>query len=121
MHFSAVMTAAEGREPRSHINQWLRSFVNIWNSLRDLKGTTTTPSSCVCGQSTASRRNYGRLLGAADATVGEFPWMVSIYTPGASGDHICGGALITDRHVLTAADCASLVRVIFRIENIIFN
>ncbi|XP_011310067.1 chymotrypsin-1 isoform X2 [Fopius arisanus] len=43
----------------------------------------------------------GILLGT-EAHLGEFPWMVSIQYDGL---HICGGAIISDRHILTAAHC----------------
>ncbi|KAG7204571.1 hypothetical protein KM043_004994 [Ampulex compressa] len=43
-----------------------------------------------------------RLVGATTAAIGEFPSVVSIRK---NGRHICGGALLTDRYVLTAAHC----------------
>lgn len=43
-----------------------------------------------------------RLVGADIAEPGEFPYQVSLRL---QGKHFCGGALITKRHVLTAAHC----------------
>ncbi|XP_021694285.1 venom serine protease [Aedes aegypti] len=52
---------------------------------------------CLCG-----RTNSGRIVSGSETTVNKYPWMAAI-VDGAK--QICGGALITDRHVVTAAHC----------------
>ncbi|XP_039757569.1 CLIP domain-containing serine protease 2-like isoform X2 [Pararge aegeria] len=49
-----------------------------------------------------------RIIGGLNAALGQFPWIVRLgyHTPGESElDWMCGGALITDKHVVTAAHC----------------
>ncbi|XP_049884832.1 venom protease-like [Pectinophora gossypiella] len=53
-----------------------------------------------CGLST---RASGRVVGSRPANPREWPWMASVIPEGF--EQYCGGVLITDRHVLTAAHC----------------
>ncbi|XP_045454513.1 proclotting enzyme-like [Melitaea cinxia] len=53
-----------------------------------------------CGLST---RAQTRVTGSRPANPREWPWMASVTPEGFK--QYCGGALITDRHVLTAAHC----------------
>ncbi|XP_061397796.1 trypsin-like [Musca vetustissima] len=56
----------------------------------------------------------GRIVGGVDTTIEKHPYQVSLQDP--SGNHFCGGSIIADAYVLTAAHCmqsetASQVRV----------
>lgn len=53
-----------------------------------------------CGTTLKSR---SRLTGGRPADPTEWPWMVALLKKDKS--QYCGGVLITDRHVLTAAHC----------------
>ncbi|XP_061564540.1 prostasin [Cololabis saira] len=48
-----------------------------------------------------------RVVGGDNATPGSWPWQVSIHV-NYLGTHICGGTLISDQWVLTAAHCIVL-------------
>uniref|UniRef100_A0A452RC69 tryptase n=2 Tax=Ursus americanus TaxID=9643 RepID=A0A452RC69_URSAM len=52
----------------------------------------------VCGRPRVS----GRIMSGQDAEVGQWPWQVSLRE---DGQHVCGGSLITEDWVLTAAHC----------------
>lgn len=53
----------------------------------------------VCG------RKATRIIGGADASQGDFPYQVSIRHSGWTPNHFCGGSIIDELHVLTAAHC----------------
>ncbi|XP_023375424.1 serine protease 55 [Pteropus vampyrus] len=47
---------------------------------------------------------YSRIIGGIEAEVGEFPWLVSIQ---AGNEHFCGGTIIDEWWIVTAAHCLS--------------
>ncbi|CAG7838610.1 unnamed protein product [Allacma fusca] len=56
-----------------------------------------------CGCGTPNGYKY-RVVGGRETTVGQYPWMVGILNDGRVLP-FCGGSLINDRYVLTAAHC----------------
>lgn len=53
-----------------------------------------------CG---TTAKNHGRLVGGRPADPSDWPWMAALL--GRDETRYCGGVLVTDRHVLTAAHC----------------
>ncbi|CAI9576654.1 unnamed protein product [Staurois parvus] len=53
--------------------------------------------------------NVGRVVNGEDARPHSWPWQISLQYQGSSGawGHTCGGTLISDTWVLTAAHCIS--------------
>eukprot|EP00091_Calanus_sinicus_P005670 TRINITY_DN16161_c0_g1_i1.p1 TRINITY_DN16161_c0_g1~~TRINITY_DN16161_c0_g1_i1.p1 ORF type:complete len:245 (-),score=25.13 TRINITY_DN16161_c0_g1_i1:174-908(-) len=73
--------------------------------------TTGTPKpSCKCGM---KREMENRIVGGDNTEVNEYPWMVLIYltkSKEVGDEYSCGGSLIADQWVVSAAHCFELVR-----------
>nr|XP_037867296.1 37-kDa protease isoform X1 [Bombyx mori] len=92
------------------IGQKDKGFIDWINNL--LGGTTTTTTlrpiddppedcpSCQCGIARTRRR----IVGGYETKETEYPWMAALLY---GGRFYCGGALISDLYVLTAAHCTS--------------
>ncbi|OQV25694.1 putative Serine proteinase stubble [Hypsibius exemplaris] len=64
----------------------------------------STVQSQFCGR--APPIAQARVVGGQRAFFGQIPWQVSIQ---AFGTHFCGGAILNDRWIITAAHCATAV------------
>ncbi|XP_055422444.1 serine protease 38 isoform X1 [Bubalus kerabau] len=62
---------------------------------RDVGRTSPSPA---CGQ----RHVQGKILGGVDALEGKWPWQASVHFVGF---HICGGSIIDEYWILSAAHC----------------
>jgi len=60
-------------------------------------------TNCKCGVEKVSRT---RIVGGQDVQKNEYPWQVALVRTGSSSP-FCGGSLLSDRTVLTAAHCAT--------------
>ncbi|XP_031464690.1 coagulation factor XI-like [Phasianus colchicus] len=59
-------------------------------------------ASTVCMQH--SSRNI-RIIGGTDSSPGEWPWQVSLHVKLSRRRHLCGGSIISNQWILTAAHC----------------
>ena len=48
-----------------------------------------------------------RVIGGDEALLGQFPWQVALVRDLEPSRQFCGGALITNSHVLSAAHCTT--------------
>uniref|UniRef100_G1PSR3 Plasma kallikrein n=1 Tax=Myotis lucifugus TaxID=59463 RepID=G1PSR3_MYOLU len=61
---------------------------------------------CRSGDSSVcTTKPSGRIVGGTNSSWGEWPWQVSLHVKLAAQSHVCGGSIIGDRWVLTAAHC----------------
>uniref|UniRef100_A0A3B3XHI3 Uncharacterized protein n=1 Tax=Poecilia mexicana TaxID=48701 RepID=A0A3B3XHI3_9TELE len=61
------------------------------------------------------KRRFLRVVGGTQATYGSHPWLVSIQN---KGSHFCGGAILTDRWILTAAHFVVVFFVVFFLPSV---
>ncbi|XP_023021609.2 uncharacterized protein isoform X1 [Leptinotarsa decemlineata] len=73
---------------------------------RDLSRTSVLEKfSSICGRQTA---NSDKIMGGTTSDLGEYPWMALLqYTSNQGKKFGCGGTLISNRHILTAAHCVN--------------
>ncbi|KAI3371683.1 hypothetical protein L3Q82_024252, partial [Scortum barcoo] len=67
-------------------------------------GINAAPTGSKCGtpQMWSPMVHSLRVVGGAEATHGSHPWLVSLQN---RGSHFCGGAILSDRWIMTAAHC----------------
>ncbi|XP_059476937.1 trypsin-1-like [Neocloeon triangulifer] len=68
---------------------------------------------CYCTRLGRLEPGNSKIVGGADAVVGEIPWQVAIET--YNGIHYCGGSIITERYVISAAHCVDYPPTYFRV------
>ncbi|BES90963.1 serine protease [Nesidiocoris tenuis] len=61
------------------------------------------PTAAQCGAKNGYQ-DQERIVGGQNADLGEWPWIVALFN---SGRQFCGGSLIDNSHILTAAHCVA--------------
>jgi len=62
--------------------------------------TTATSDTCACGEP-----NRNRIVGGVSTEVNEYPWLVGLSDIGGSDRPYCGGSIINNEYIVTAAHC----------------
>ncbi|XP_017786071.1 PREDICTED: proclotting enzyme-like [Nicrophorus vespilloides] len=65
--------------------------------------TTTQPFDASCGTKNGYQ-DQERIVGGHNADIGEWPWIAALFN---GGRQFCGGSLIDDIHILSAAHCVA--------------
>jgi len=85
------MKTEENREGRG---SFLTEFIN---SIMGTTSTTGTTINCTCGKTKTSTK----IVGGTESEVNQYPWIALLNMDGGQ----CGGSLIADKWILTAAHC----------------
>lgn len=80
--------------------QEITLLMDIYNRNNRNDSDINTSVDCECGFA-----NLPKIVGGIDTHLNEFPWMVYLTVQNVAGSFFCGGSLISDRHVITAAHC----------------
>ncbi|KAL9893732.1 serine protease grass-like isoform 1-T1 [Glossina fuscipes fuscipes] len=81
-------------------------FVEDTDYNRDFVSQLNTEGLNILNNLTCGDSNSNRVLGGEETNLNEFPWMALLRYDSPSNEFKCGGSLITNFYVLTAAHCA---------------
>lgn len=103
--------------PHAPVTTTRRPLATTWPTKRPgapLATSTSSPLalpppafSAACGAKNGNQNlpeEDSRIVGGHTTQQGEWPWIAGLFN---AGRHICGGSLIDDMHILTAAHCVA--------------
>ncbi|XP_020279968.1 proclotting enzyme-like [Pseudomyrmex gracilis] len=80
---------------------WVSSSTTTFSSTLTTKSPIDNVSLSQCGAKNGNQ-DQERIVGGKNADPGEWPWIAALFN---AGRQFCGGSLIDDIHILTAAHC----------------
>lgn len=102
VYVTPVMSRYAKLRSRNPLLSWLANVLNFGGAQSetgsDVAAKPAECPKCTCGVSLLT----SRIIGGIKADISEFPWMAMLHY---RGTFYCGGSLISDRYVLTAAHC----------------
>lgn len=98
-------TSTSSKKP-SVATTWPTKKPTWWITSSTSSSTSTSKSPTNLSQCGAKNGNQDqeRIVGGKNADPGEWPWIAALFN---AGRQFCGGSLIDDKHVLTAAHCVA--------------
>ncbi|XP_026330491.1 transmembrane protease serine 9-like [Hyposmocoma kahamanoa] len=96
-----TLTCSEGDVVRDTRGVFTKNFFGgVWGNRPPLMEMNLPKTTCTC--KCGERNEVSRVVGGDEAGIDEFPWMAKLTY---FKKFYCGGMLINDRYVLTAAHC----------------
>ncbi|XP_055525812.1 trypsin-7-like [Wyeomyia smithii] len=110
-----MMAASNKNTDERSIADNVKTMFGVGKSRAPAHDTPSSACSCRCGE----RNDASRIVGGQPTGINEFPWMARL---SYFNRFYCGGMLINDRYVLTAAHCVKgfmwfLIKVTFGEHN----
>lgn len=100
---NSLLVAALPSSGSDHVEPW-----EIQDEENDQTEPNEDPQERGCGVAT---KQFPKIAGGRPADPGEYPWMAALITRKEAVGAFCGGVLITDRHVLSAAHCSNRIKI----------
>lgn len=100
---NSLFAAALPASGADHVEPW-----EVQDEENDHADAGDDPTERGCGVAT---KQFPKIAGGRPADPGEYPWMAALITKNAINGAFCGGVLITDRHVLSAAHCSNRIKI----------
>lgn len=102
VYVTPVMSRHVELRAKNPLLSWLANVLNFGGAQSEVEQNPEPKPGdcpkCTCGVSLVT----SRIVGGVVADINEFPWMAMLHY---RGTFYCGGTLISDRYVLTAAHC----------------
>ncbi|KAK0083109.1 hypothetical protein PV325_009307 [Microctonus aethiopoides] len=103
---TTIATTTTRKKPIS--TTWPTKKPAWWPGATTIKPSVTSPSITMATSASCGAKNGGqdqeRIVGGQNADPGEWPWIAPLFN---AGRQVCGGSLIDNRHILTAAHCVA--------------